>query len=93
MHHIRIFGRRIPVPSHPILRLFLGVLLCLGGFLGFLPVLGFWMLPVGLLILSIDFPMVRRFRRRATVKLGIYTISRWPSLAGRFGIRPLRGSR
>ncbi|MBS0277241.1 MAG: hypothetical protein JSR81_06450 [Proteobacteria bacterium] len=29
-----------------------------------LPVLGLWMIPVGLFILSIDFPPIRRFRRR-----------------------------
>ena len=34
-----------------ILRLPLGLLLIAGGFLGFLPILGFWMIPLGLLIL------------------------------------------
>jgi len=47
----------------------LGVLLIIGGILGFLPVLGFWMIPLGLIILSQDFASVRRFRRRWTVKL------------------------
>ena len=37
------------------------------GLLGFLPVLGFWMLPLGLLVLSVDFPIVRRWRRQLTV--------------------------
>jgi hypothetical protein len=32
-------------------------------FSGFLPVLGFWMIPLGLLILSLDLPLVRRWRR------------------------------
>jgi hypothetical protein len=29
-----------------------------------LPVLGLWMIPVGVLILSVDIPAVRRLRRR-----------------------------
>ena len=45
-------------------RLFTGVVLILGGLLGFLPILGFWMVPLGLLVLSVDIPVVRRFRRR-----------------------------
>jgi hypothetical protein len=50
----------IPVPESRPLRIGLGILLCLGGFLWFLPVLGLWMLPLGLLVLSIDIPVVRR---------------------------------
>lgn len=44
-----------------------GVALILGGLLGFLPVLGFWMLPLGLILLSDDIPWLRRARRRAQV--------------------------
>ena len=50
------------------LRLGIGMLLMLGGILGFLPILGFWMLPLGLLVLSYDLPMVRRWRRRLEVR-------------------------
>ena len=42
----------------------------LGGFVGFLPVLGFWMIPLGLIILSIDFKPIRRLRRRVDVWWG-----------------------
>ena len=45
----------------------LGILLVACGLLGFLPVLGFWMIPLGLLVLSVDIPMVRRWRRQLTV--------------------------
>jgi hypothetical protein len=48
-------------------RIIIGVLLVLGGLLGFLPILGFWMIPVGLTILAIDIPAVRRFTRRTSV--------------------------
>ena len=52
------------------MRIALGVALILGGFLGFLPVLGFWMVPLGLLVLSIDLAPVRRFRRRMEIWWG-----------------------
>jgi hypothetical protein len=83
---VSFLGRRVPVPGNAILRVALGVALVLGGFLGFLPVLGFWMLPLGLLVLSIDFPPVRRLRRNLTVKLGLWVKRRWPGLAARFGM-------
>ena len=60
---------RVPTPTTKLGRTILGVLLIIGGILGFLPVLGFWMIPLGLLILSQDFASVRRFRRRWQVKL------------------------
>lgn len=49
------------------LRKTIGVLLVIGGMLGFLPVLGYWMLPLGLALLAIDFPVARRINRRLTV--------------------------
>lgn len=58
------------MPGNRIGRLIVGVLLVIGGILGFLPVLGFWMIPLGLIILSVDFPFIRRGRRRAEVRLG-----------------------
>jgi len=41
-------------------RTIIGFLLLIGGILGILPVLGFWMIPLGLLVLSIDWPWARR---------------------------------
>ena len=38
----------------PGLRLVLGLLLILGGGFGFLPVLGFWMIPLGVVIAGLD---------------------------------------
>jgi hypothetical protein len=45
-------------------RIPMGIGLCLGGLLWFLPVLGLWMLPLGLLVLSEDIPWLRRRRER-----------------------------
>ncbi|HVX81477.1 MAG TPA: hypothetical protein VHB23_08865 [Devosiaceae bacterium] len=59
-------GRRVPWargfinwiqrPRMIIVRLPLGILLIVGGLLSFLPILGIWMLPLGLMFLAIDFP-------------------------------------
>jgi hypothetical protein len=46
------------------LRKTVGVLLVIGGLLGFLPVLGYWMLPLGLALLAVDWPLARRLYRR-----------------------------
>ena len=46
------------------LRLLLGVLLVIGGLLGFLPILGFWMVPLGVMVAAMDVRLIRRWRRR-----------------------------
>lgn len=58
---------RMKLPESRWLRTTIGVLLVIGGMLGFLPVLGFWMIPLGLLVLSHDSHYVRRQRRRFAV--------------------------
>ncbi|WP_347313142.1 hypothetical protein [Defluviimonas sp. SAOS-178_SWC] len=51
--------RKVP----PGLRSLLGLLLVAGGVLGFLPVLGFWMIPLGILVIALDVkPLFRRIR-------------------------------
>lgn len=55
---------RIPMPRSRIGRITVGVGLMAGGTLGFLPILGFWMLPLGFIVLSHDLPFARRQRRR-----------------------------
>ena len=64
---IRIFDRHWHLPKSKPIRIGIGILLIAGGVVGFLPVLGFWMIPLGLLVLSIDLPIVRRWRRQLTV--------------------------
>ena len=54
-------------PSASWMRVPLGVLLVLGGSVGFLPVLGFWMVPLGLLLLALDVALLRRPTARAMV--------------------------
>ena len=67
---LKIFGREIHLPQSRGARIAIGVALIFFGFLGFLPVLGFWMIPLGLLVLSGEFSAVRKLRRRLEVWWG-----------------------
>jgi purine-cytosine permease-like protein len=69
---LRVGNKTIRLPRSRIVRVGLGVLLIIGGLLGFLPILGFWMIPLGMIVLAEDFPVVRRWNRRAAV-----AIKRW----------------
>ena len=62
---VRLGSYTVPVPASRIARVLLGLILIIGGFFAFLPVLGIWMVPLGLLVLSVDFAIVRRWRRKA----------------------------
>ena len=64
---IRFANRYFHLPQSKPIRIGLGILLVACGLLGFLPVLGFWMIPLGLLVLSVDIPIVRRWRRKLAV--------------------------
>jgi hypothetical protein len=48
--------RRVRIPA--------GVLLVLGGLVGFLPLVGFWMAPLRLAVLAIDVPIADRLLRK-----------------------------
>ena len=58
------------LPNSRIARIVIGVLLIILGIFGFLPVLGFWMIPLGLIVLSVDLRFVRRARRRLEIRWG-----------------------
>lgn len=50
---------RAKVP--PGIRFFLGILLIIGGVFGFLPILGFWMIPLGIAVAALDVrPLYRK---------------------------------
>ena len=66
-HKVRLFDRDWHLPQSKPVRVGIGVLLVAGGIVGFLPILGFWMVPLGLFVLSVDLPIVRRWRRQLTV--------------------------
>lgn len=69
--HLAWFERRLPPrpakfvhwlrqPSSRYVRIPLAILLILGGIFSFLPVLGLWMLPLGLLLFAQDVPFLQR---------------------------------
>jgi hypothetical protein len=47
-------------PEARLIRWPLGLALIVGGVFGFLPILGFWMIPLGALLIGEDIPPVRR---------------------------------
>ena len=47
-------------PSSRLVRIPLAILLIFGGIFSFLPVLGLWMLPLGLLLFAQDVPMLQK---------------------------------
>jgi hypothetical protein len=47
-------------PSSRLVRIPLAILLILGGIFSFLPVLGLWMLPLGLLLFAQDVPILQK---------------------------------
>ena len=85
--HIKFASFNVRVPAHPLLRALLGIAFVIGGVFSFLPVLGIWMLPLGLIILSIDSALIRRFRRKSTIRLGRWLLLRWPNFARKIGFR------
>ena len=64
----RLFGRAFPKPGSRRARLALGTVLTVLGLFGFLPIVGFWMIPLGLFILSHELHPLRRLRRRLAVR-------------------------
>lgn len=54
----------LPIPKTRLKRLLFGGLLIVGGIFSFLPILGMWMLPLGVLYLAVDYKTFRRYRRK-----------------------------
>jgi hypothetical protein len=52
--------RSLRHPDARWLRIPIGLLSVVGGIFSFLPVLGIWMLPLGLLLIAYDVPLLRR---------------------------------
>jgi hypothetical protein len=61
---IRSGVRWLRKPSGQWLRIPMGSLLTFGGIFGFLPLVGFWMLPIGLMLLADDVPFLASLRSR-----------------------------
>lgn len=61
------FLRWIRHPKSRWVRIPLALVLIVSGFLGFVPLLGFWMLPLGVALLALDLPPLRRPTRRVLI--------------------------
>jgi hypothetical protein len=68
--HLKLGRFHIPLPRSRAVRVATGAGLVAGGVFGFLPVLGLWMLPAGILVLSNDSAAIRRLKRRGEVWWG-----------------------
>ncbi|MCG6122545.1 MAG: hypothetical protein MEP57_07540 [Microvirga sp.] len=63
-------GRALRWLRHPasrFVRIPAGLVFVVGGFLAFLPVLGLWMLPLGLMLIAYDVPVLQRPMSRFTL--------------------------
>ena len=63
--------------SSPFVRWPVAILLVLGGVLSFLPILGLWMLPLGLILIAEDVP----FLRPPLARLFAWILRKWPQKA------------
>ena len=63
------FLRWVRQPHMHLVRIPLALLLILGGVFSFLPILGLWMLPLGLLVLAVDVPALKGPVGNAIVRL------------------------
>jgi hypothetical protein len=52
--------RSLRHPDARLIRIPIGLLCIVGGIFSFLPVLGIWMLPLGLLLIALDVPFLRK---------------------------------
>jgi len=66
------FLRFLRRPAMMLVRIPLGILLVIGGIFSILPLLGIWMLPLGLLLLAVDLAFLRK-----PVNILLVRILRW----------------
>ena len=66
------------IESSPFVRWPIAIILVFGGFLGFLPILGFWMAPLGLILIAEDLP----FLRPPLARLFAWILRKWPKKSG-----------
>jgi hypothetical protein len=72
-------------PHLHVVRIPLAIVLILGGVFSFLPVLGIWMLPLGLLVLAVDIPPLRKPVGDAIVRLQRFIANTRRRFRERFG--------
>jgi len=58
-HKVARFMKKVRSPEVAPYRIPAGIALTAGGLVGFLPIVGFWMVPLGLAVLAQDVPVMR----------------------------------
>lgn len=58
-HRVSKVMKKVRGPSAKPYRIPIGIALTVGGVFGFLPLVGFWMVPLGLAVLAQDVPVIR----------------------------------
>ena len=66
------------IESSPFVRWPIAIVFIFAGFLGFLPILGFWMAPLGLILIAEDVP----FLRPPLARLFAWILRKWPAKSG-----------
>jgi hypothetical protein len=66
------------IESSPFVRWPIAIVFIFAGFLGFLPILGFWMAPLGLILIAEDVP----FLRPPLARLFAWILRKWPKQSG-----------
>src|SRR5689334_3955537 len=74
-HGLARFVNWVRRPSARWIRIPTGIALICGGFIGFLPILGFWMVPLGLALFALDVP----FLRSPLAKVLAWIERKWPA--------------
>ena len=75
------------------IRLTAGVLLIIGGLLWFLPILGLEMLPIGIVLIALDVPFLRRPAARMLVWVErgvVWVIGLWQAISARLRSNAVR---
>jgi hypothetical protein len=63
------FGRfSVRLPHSKLLRILLGIAFLIGGLFWFLPILGLWMIPLGIMVLAVDLPAAQRLSKWSVAK-------------------------
>ena len=99
LRQFAVMERRVPALRRPLrtllrdggvfVRLPFAVLLMLGGLLSFLPFLGVWMIPLGVLLLAVDVPALRPGASALVIRGRRWTSGRLRWLRARREVRHL----
>jgi hypothetical protein len=69
LHRVARVMCKVRSPAVAPYRIPVGIALTAGGIVGFLPILGFWMVPLGLAVLAHDVPVMRPPLARLLAKI------------------------